>query len=49
VKLKTFTQIGNIWVKSISQIKFGNLQQLNSIVGNFKQSYSKLGYIEKLH
>jgi len=25
VKLKTFTYIVDIWVKSISQIKFGNL------------------------
>jgi len=24
----------------------GNLQQLHSIVDNFKQSYSKMGYIE---
>jgi len=40
VKLKTFTLMGNIWVKSI------DLQYLHSIVGNFKQSYSKLGYIE---
>jgi len=28
---------------------FGNLHQLYSIVGNFKQSCSKLGYIEYLH
>jgi len=38
--LKTFTLIGSVWLKSI------NLQQLHSKVGNFKQSYSKLGYIE---
>jgi len=36
-------------VKSISQIHFANLQQLHSIVGNFKQSCSKIGYTEKLH
>jgi len=40
MKLKTFTKIGNIWVKSI------NLQQLHLIVTKFKQSYLKLGYIK---
>jgi len=48
-KLKTFTSVRNIWTKSISQIKFGSLLELHSTVGNFKQSHSKLGYIEKLH
>jgi len=48
VKTKTFRLIGNIWMKSISQIKFAHLQQLHSIVGNFRQSCSKMGYIEKL-
>jgi len=28
---------------------FANLQQLYSVVGNIKQSCSKIGYIEKLH
>jgi len=28
---------------------FANLKQLYSIVGNFKQSCSTIGYIEKLH
>jgi len=33
----------------VHQSNFANLQQLNSVVGNFKQSCSKMGYIEKLH
>jgi len=49
MKTKTFRLIENTWVKSISQIKFCQFKQLHSIVGNFKQSCSKMGYIEKLH
>jgi len=48
MKTKTFRLIGNTWVKSISQIKFVHLQQLHSIMGNVRQSCSKMGYIKKL-
>jgi len=33
-------------VKQSVKSNFGNLEQLHLIVGNFKQSRSKLGYIE---
>ena len=36
------------WSPSVKS-NFANLQQLHSIVGNFKQSCSKMYYIEKLH
>jgi len=35
------------WSPSVKS-NFANLQQLHSIVGNFKQSCSKMGYIENL-
>ena len=35
------------WSPSVKS-NFANLQQLHSIVGNFKQSCSKMGYTEKL-
>jgi len=48
VKTKTFRLIGNTWVKSISQAKFCQFATASFNCGNFKQSCSKVGYIQKL-
>jgi len=44
--MKTFRYIGNIWLSPSVISNFGNLQQLHSVVSNFKQSCLKLGYME---
>jgi len=49
VKTKTLDKLETFrWSPSVKS-NFANLQQLHSIVGNFKQSCSKMGCTEKLH
>jgi len=38
--------IAKNWVNPSVKSNFANLQQLDLVVSNFKQSCSKLGYIE---
>jgi len=48
-KQKHLDQLETLGWSSSVKSSFANLQQLHWIVGNFKQSCSKMGCIEKLH